>query len=263
MEETISLKEIYETLRKHLITIIISMFAGLAISGIVTFFILTPKYSSQAQLIVTLPQSDTTNVNDVNTNLQMINTYKDMIVSDLVLNEVKDRLQTEDKVKMTAEQIKDAISVNQSQNSQMFSIQATSTNAVTAQQIANTTSQVFQENAKDVMNVDKISIISGAVANTTPVSPNNKLNLVIGLVLGMMVGVGLAFLFELLDRTVKDEKYVMDDTLGFPILGTVPEMSAKELNASIRKKKSNPTRPKDTNDKNDKNVPSRRSRSRV
>ncbi len=44
-------------------------------------------------------------------------------------------------------------------------------------------------------------------SNTTPVSPNNKLNLVIGLVLGMMVGVGLAFLFELLDRTVKDEKY--------------------------------------------------------
>ena len=73
---------------------------------------------------MTLPQSDTANVNDVNTNLQMINTYKDMIVSDLVLNEVKDRLETEDNVKMTAGQIKDAISVNQSQNSQMFSIQA-------------------------------------------------------------------------------------------------------------------------------------------
>ena len=259
MEETISLEEIFETLRKHLITIIISMFAGLAISGIVTFFILTPKYSSQAQLIVTLPQSDTENVNDVNTNLQMINTYKDMIVSDLVLNEVKDRLETEDNVKMTAEQIKDAISVNQAENSQMFSIQAISTNAVAAQQIANTTSQVFQENAKDVMNVDKISIISGAVANTTPVSPNNKLNLVIGLGLGMMIGVGLAFLFELLDRTVKDEKYVTD-TLGFPILGTVPEMSAKELNAGIRKKGPAPTRPKATNDKT---APSRRSRSRV
>ncbi|HFQ3547671.1 TPA: YveK family protein [Enterococcus faecium] len=256
MEETISLKEIFETLRKHLVIIIISMFAGLAISGIVTFFILTPKYSSQAQLIVTMPQSDTANVN---TNLQMINTYKDMIVSDLVLNEVKDRLETEDNVKMTAEQIKDAISVNQAENSQMFSIQAISTNAVAAQQIANTTSQVFQENAKDVMNVDKISIISGAVANTTPVSPNNKLNLMTGLMLGMMVGVGLAFLLELLDRTVKDEKYVTD-TLGFPILGTVPEMSAKELNAGIRKKGTAPARPKATNDKT---APSRRSRSRV
>lgn len=97
----------------------------------------------------------------------------------------------------------------------MFSIQATSTNAVTAQQIANTTSQVFQENAKDVMNVDKISIISGAVANTTPVSPNNKLNLVIGLVLGMMVGV-VAFLFELLDRTVKMK--ICDGYIGLPDL---------------------------------------------
>ena len=37
MEETINLEEIFETLRKHLVTIIISMFAGLAISGIVTF----------------------------------------------------------------------------------------------------------------------------------------------------------------------------------------------------------------------------------
>ena len=30
MEETINLEEIFETLRKHLVTIIISMFAGLA-----------------------------------------------------------------------------------------------------------------------------------------------------------------------------------------------------------------------------------------
>ncbi|EGO8153594.1 tyrosine protein kinase [Enterococcus faecalis] len=259
MEETISLKEIFETLRKHLVTILISMFAGLAIAGVATFFILTPKYSSQAQLIVTLPQSDTTNANDVNMNLQMINTYKDMIVSDLVLNEVKDRLETEDNVKMTAGEIKESISVNQSQNSQMFSIQATDTNAVTAQKVANMTAQVFQENAKDVMNVDKISIISAAVANTTPVSPNNKLNLVIGLILGLMVGIGIAFLMELLDRTVKDKKFVTE-TLGFQVLGTVPEMSAKELNAGIRKKGPAPVHHGTVNEKNG---PSRRNRSIV
>ena len=38
------------------------------------------------------------------------------------------------------------------------------------------------------------------------------------------------------------------DTLGFPILGTVPEMSAKDLNASIRKR-NQILRPKDKNDK--------------
>lgn len=259
MEETISLKEIFEILRKHITTILISMFAGLALAGIATFFVITPKYSSQAQLIVTLPQTETTNANDVNTNLQMINTYKDMIVSDLVLNEVKDRLETENNVKMTAGEIGDAIAVNQSQNSQMFSIQATSTNAVTAQQIANTTSLVFQENAKDVMNVDKISIVSSAVASSSPISPNNKLNLAIGLVLGIMLGVGLAFLLELLDRTVKDDKFVTD-TLGFTVLGTVPQMTQKELNATIQKK---PVAPLLKKSNNDKTAESRRSRSRV
>jgi capsular polysaccharide biosynthesis protein len=259
MEETISLKEIFEVLRKHVASIIIAMFIGLGLAGVATFFVITPQYSSQAQLIVTLPQSETTNANDVNTNLQMINTYKDMIVSDLVLNEVKDRLESESNVKMTASEIKAAVAVNQSQNSQMFSIQATNSNAVTAQQIANTTALVFQENAKDVMNVDKISIISSAVASTSPVSPNNKLNLAIGLVLGLMVGIGLAFLLELLDRTVKDPKFVTE-TIGFTILGSVPQMTQKELNATIQKK---PARQILKKPADEKNTESRRSRSRV
>jgi len=259
MEETISLKEIFAILRKHLAAIFISMFAGLALAGIFTFFVITPKYSSQAQLIVTLPQSETTNANDVNTNLQMINTYKDMIVSDLVMTQVKDRLESENNLDLTVGQLKESISINQSQNSQMFSIQATSTNAVSAQDIANTTALVFQENAQDVMNVDKISIISSAVASTTPVSPNNKLNLAIGLVLGIMVGVGLAFLLELLDRTVKDDKFVTE-TLGFTVLGTVPQMSPKELAATIQKKSSAPFIKKPQGDKA---AESRRSRTRV
>lgn len=259
MEETISLKEIFAILRKHLAAIFISMFAGLALAGIFTFFVITPKYSSQAQLIVTLPQSETTNANDVNTNLQMINTYKDMIVSDLVMTQVKDHLESENNLDLTVGQLKESISINQSQNSQMFSIQATSTNAVSAQNIANTTALVFQENAQDVMNVDKISIISSAVASTTPVSPNNKLNLAIGLVLGIMVGVGLAFLLELLDRTVKDDKFVTE-TLGFTVLGTVPQMSPKELAATIQKK---PSAPFIKKPQGDKTAESRRSRSRV
>lgn len=258
MEETISLKEIIDILRKHLAAIFLSLFAGLALAGVVTFFILTPKYSSQAQLIVTLPQTETTNANDVNTNLQMINTYKELVTGDLVINEVKNQLETEYGIDKSVPDLKDAIEVTQSQNSLMFSIKATDTSSVYAANIANTTALVFQENAKDVLNVDKISIISNAQASTTPVSPNNKINLAIGLVLGLIVGVGIAFLLELLDRTVKDDKFVTEN-LGFTILGTVPQMSPKELNATIQKKPASVLK-KTTNGKT---VESRRSRSKV
>jgi capsular polysaccharide biosynthesis protein len=258
MEETISLKEIFDVLRKHLAVILISLFAGLAIAGIATFFVITPKYSSQAQLIVTLPQTETTNANDVNTNLQMINTYKELVTGDLVINEVKNQLESEYNIDKSIDELKDSIEVTQSQNSLMFSIKATDTSSVYAANIANTTALVFQENAKDVLNVDKISIISNAQASTDPVSPNNKLNLAIGLVLGMLVGVGFAFLLELLDRTVKDNKFVTEN-LGFTILGTVPQMSQKELNATIQKKPAIAFKKPEAG----KNSESRRSRSRV
>lgn len=233
MEETISLKEIFDILKKHVAAILISMFAGLALASVSTFFIITPKYNSQAQLIVKLPRTDATNAGDVNTNLLMINTYKDMITGDLVMSTVKDRLESEYDLDKTVSELKGAIQVQQSQNSQMFSIVATDTKPVDAEHIANTTAKVFQENAKDVLDVDKISIISNAQASMTPVSPNNKLNLAIGLVLGMMVGVGLAFLLELLDRTVKDSRFVAEN-LGFTILGSVPQMTDKELKKTTK-----------------------------
>ena len=177
-------------------------------------------------MIVTLPQTETTNANDVNTNLQMINTYKELVTGDLVINEVKNQLESEYGIDKSVPELKDSIEVTQSQNSLMFSIKATDTSSVYAANIANTTALVFQENAKDVLNVDKISIISNAQASTAPVSPNNKINLAIGLVLGLIVGVGIAFILELLDRTVKDDKFVTEN-LGFTILGTVPQMSQK------------------------------------
>ncbi|MDT2988012.1 YveK family protein [Enterococcus casseliflavus] len=259
MEETISLKEIFDILRKHLTSILISMFVGLALAAIVTFFVLTPQYRSQAQLIVTLPQTETTNANDVNMNLQMINTYKELVTGDLVINQVKDRIESEYGIDKSVQELKDSVEVTQSQNSLMFSIMATDTSSVYAANIANTTALVFQENAKDVLSVDKISIISNAEASSSPVSPNNKLNLAIGLVLGILVGVGIAFLLELLDRTVKDNKYVTE-TLGFTILGTVPQMSAKEVNATIQKKPSIQMIKKNTGEKA---AESRRSRTRV
>jgi hypothetical protein len=49
-----------------------------------------------------------------------------------------------------------------------------------------------------------------------------------------MVGIGLAFLLQLLDRTVKDSRFVTDN-LEFTILGTVPQMTQKEINATTQK----------------------------
>lgn len=234
MEQTISIKQLFELLRKRIGLIILGGLAGLLISGLLAFFILTPKYSSQAQLVVTLPQTETTNANDVNTNLQMINTYKDIITGDLVTKEVSEKLSSEYGIKMNTNDLKESIKVEQNQNSQMFSIIATSKSPREAANISNTTAEIFKANAKDVLNVDRISIISQAVASSSPVFPNKKLTIAVGLLLGLMLGVFLAVALELLDRTVKESKTLTDE-YGLTLLGNVPELTQKELNAKIRR----------------------------
>lgn len=242
MDEPISFKETLSILRKHTTTILMTTFIGLGLAGLITFFVITPRYSSRAQLIVSLPQTTdpTTNINGISFNLQMLNTYKDIILQgDAQALEVQRRLSNERNVEMTVTEIKDSLEVVQSENSQMFSIQAIDENANNAEAIANISAEVFQETAKDILtNVDQITIVSSAVASSKPISPNNKINLVIGFVIGLITGIGISFLFERFDRTVKDPRFVTD-TLEFTILGTVPQMSEKEVNASLPKNKPN------------------------
>ena len=169
-------------------------------------------------------------------NLQMINTYKNLIKGDLILNKVKDQLKENYGINMTVQEIDDAIDVVQSENSLMFSLVATTTKALDAERLANTTATIFKDTVKEVLgeSVDKISIISNATVNNTPISPNNTRNLLIGVLAGMIVGFGMSFAVEFLDRTVKAEKFVRDE-LGLTILGTIPQLSAKELQDNTRR----------------------------
>ena len=52
MEEEISLKDLYQIVKKHFLTILIAMVSGIILSVLAMIFLVTPKYSSEAQLLV-------------------------------------------------------------------------------------------------------------------------------------------------------------------------------------------------------------------
>ena len=235
MEEVVSLQEIALVLKKRMLLIFSMMILGVVALAGVTFFLITPKYGTNTQLVVQSNQETLTNANlqsDLTGNVMMVNTYKDLIKSDVVLDQVSLQLAKENGIQYTSNELNKMISVTQSQNSQMFSIRVISINAKEAMEIANKTAMIFKEKAVEILKVDKVSIISPAKLQTTPVSPNKKLNLLIGAVIGLILGVMIVFLLEFLDKTVKDTKFI-ENELELPILGEISVLSNKELQSSI------------------------------
>lgn len=74
----------------------------------------------------------------------------------------------------------------------------------------------------DLPKTSMVEIIDRATPGLRPVSPNKPLNIALGIIIGLVVGVGLAFFIEYLDTSVK----TIDDverSLGSAVLGVIPQ----------------------------------------
>lgn len=231
MEETISLQDLFKTLRKRLLLIISAVILAVTIAGVVSYLLLTPIYQASTQILVNQPKMEQQQFNsqDIQTNLQLINTYNVIIKSPAILSKVIENLDLD----TTPAALNAQITVNSAQNSQVVNVSVQDPEPHKAVDIANTTAEVFQVEIQKLMNVDNVNILSPAVhsENPSPVKPDPLLNMAIAAVIGLMLGVGIAFLLEYLDTTVKTEQDI-EELLGLPILGLISPIAEKDLPGS-------------------------------
>ncbi|QTN10584.1 Wzz/FepE/Etk N-terminal domain-containing protein [Mammaliicoccus vitulinus] len=221
MEETIDLSKLFTILKKNMKYLIILPIVFLVLSMVMTFLFMTPKYSSSTQVLVNQKETDSQMMaQQVQSDLQLVNTYSEIIKSPRILDKVSKNL----KGKYSSDEISGMLTVSNQAESQILNIAVENESREAAGKVANEIANVFSKDVNKIMNVDNVSILSKADHNGNKVSPKPLINAVVGVFLGLIIALIIIFLKEILDKRIKTEEDV-EELLDLPVLGTIQDFS--------------------------------------
>ncbi len=227
MPTEISIEQIFHILYKRLALLIVFPILFGALTGMYSWLVLDDVYQASSTIIVsnqksassTATASSQLTYSDYNLNVSLVESYRVLCKTNRVLDQVIEQLG----LPMTTAQLSEKISVEAAGETEIFHILVKDKDPVLAQNIVNTLTRVFQSEVKVIMKMDNAQIIDEAPLPRTPVEPNRVKNVVIGAAAGLVAAVGIAFLLEYLDRSVKTEEQVTE-ILGVPVLGVIPRV---------------------------------------
>ncbi|WP_369021975.1 YveK family protein [Ligilactobacillus salivarius] len=227
-ETIIDLRQLMIVLKSNVVTIITWMILGLVVALGSVFFLIEPKYSSSIDILVNQKANNAqVQYATQQADLQAINTYKDVLTKPIILTPVLKEIKNTDNYQGNLNSLTKSIKVSNQTNSQVVTVTVTDKNAYVAADIANTVGKVFAKKVKKMMQVDNVTIVSDAKVNSKPVSPNKKLFALAGVVLGLFIGVAIAFIKEFTDKTIKDSSFLTDE-LGLTNIGSVYHLDINE-----------------------------------
>lgn len=222
-EEEISLREIFEVLKKRLKIIVAVILIAVLTTSVVTFVVIKPIFESNTTIMVGKPKNRVVDPNnpityqEVQTNRLLVSTYGEIAKSRSVLEEVIKNMN----LAMTSDELRDKVDVSLVKDTEIIQIKVQDHDPVVAASLANAIAQAFSKQVIRIMNVENVQVVDEAIPGTSPVRPRPMLNIAISLVLGLMMGVFLAFVLEFFDTSIKTPEDVAR-YLGLPVIGSIP-----------------------------------------
>ena len=220
MEETIDLREYFAIIKKRFWIIALITVVAMVVSGVISFFMLSPVYEAKSTLIVNTEKNEETQMitgDQFSVSQKLAVTYGEIIKSRAVLESVISNL----KLDSEYEDLVEKITVSPVKDTQIISISVQDTNPKKARDIANEIPKVFEKEVKRITKANDIQVIDKAILPENPIKPNKIMNVAIAAVLGMMIGLFVVFVLEYLDNKIKTPQDV-EKHLDLPILGVIP-----------------------------------------
>lgn len=214
----INLYELYKVIKKRFwVAILFTVLAGAAAYTYSSLNKTTPLYQSSTNIIIGAEAA-------YRNTLQVI--IKDTIVLEKVIEQLD--------LATTSDRLANNITVESIDDTQVVKITVTDTDPSRAANIANKTADVFISEIPKIMDFEDVRVLSEATLNAIPINESNQIPIMImASIFGFAAGIGLIFLLDSLDDTIKSEREI-ERLLEVQIIGTVSKIDNKNL----RKKQS-------------------------
>ena len=221
-EIAIDVVQLFKILWKKKIAIILTAIVAALVAFGVSSFVLTPEYSSTTRIYV-VNRNQSENAGLTNQDLQagtyLVKDYKEIILSQDVLEKVISNLKLEQSGKGLSKKIQVTVPVD----TRIVSIVVKDDQPEEASRIANALREVAAEKIIKVTRVSDVTTLEEARPALTPSSPNIRRNTVLAFLAGGAVMVVSVVLLELLDDRVKRPEDV-EEVMQVALLGIVPDL---------------------------------------
>ena len=222
-EITIDVFQLFKVLWKKKIAIILTAIVAALVAFGVSSFLLTPEYSSTTRIYV-VNRNQSENAGLTNQDLQagtyLVKDYKEIILSQDVLEKVISNLKLEKTVRELSKKIQVTVPVD----TRIVSITVKNAQPEEASRIANALREVAAEKIISVTRVSDVTTLEEARPALSPSSPNIRRNTLLAFLAGGVVMVVSILLFELLDDRVKRPEDV-EEVMQIALLGIVPDLN--------------------------------------
>ncbi len=237
MEENMELnmKDLSKTLLKRFwIIVLCAVLVGSAVLVYTVNFV-TPMYEASVTLYVNNNTAESNKVisSDLAVALQLVNTYVKIIESDAVLENVI----AQNGLNLTAKDIRDMLSAESVDDTEMFRVKITSPNPQMSADIANAIADVAPAEISKIIEGSSAKVIDHAKVPATRSSPNYITNTIMGIMTGGLLAMLAIVLSLCMDKRVKNEEDLMK-IFEAPVLGEIPDftqISKDEEKMGVRK----------------------------
>lgn len=211
-------------IRRRWLLVVLTLVACVVGAGLVTA-LSTPMYASSVRLFVSSAQSQSTSdfVQGGQFSVQRVASYADLVTS----RDLAERVIDETGLNTTTRELTEQVTATVVPQTVNLELTVTDPDPVEARALAQAYAEGMTELVRELEQPEgqttspiKLMIVDAASEPSDPVSPDPVRNLGLGFAVGLLLGIGIALLRDVLDTTVKSPAD-LEQTTTAPLLGSI------------------------------------------